>query len=1533
MPVIVVYNTKKHNSLRFIPLPKFIWLYYRNLVYSFNFFQMKRSTNLLFLTLLLFYLIPVGFTQTFQNTYSSGGIGANNFIEEKTLQLTDGNILHLLGDHRLVKLDASGNVLWSYKADLVGGLELQGNNGVNSGQRFCLMSENPLRIAIVGTTLNDIYEPNITGLTLMVVEEVAGLPVGIVKKTIDCTGPIGGLFCNNLIPLNIIYNTTYDAWFIAGYHYGGPVAGGAAGARFPRGAFWMRVNNDYSIPWFKTLNGNNGFEGLAHGWNYFPKWDFTSDGIITALYQGSVAISEPCCPLITDGAFRPGVMKIDPVTGNITKYIKRSASDSGNEVYSDFYEDGGRIYVLSRNAGGLFPGLHVYDLSISNLLKSVQFYYPLSTTKIDPLSFTKTGTNEFAIIAIGASHPTTLFKYNASSGTVSSLADYLVSYNKVNYQLGNLFLANNSSLALAKTDVNGQGTDVCWLYTPKITALETNPEAFEAERPQETDRVTFFTNPAVVLNTITTKTVQCDPIVFNNAVTFCKGSSTSLCADADATGILWNTGATSTCISVSSAGTFSYTAMSISSPGTTISGTFTVTVATLPTLTTTFPENKCITPQDYSVIGAPAGSTFTWTVPDGTIASGAGTSTITVNWTSITATSLITCLIVTPEGCTTSVKINAIPCCEPTTMIECNNIETDYSSSPVTLSSLIATYNAIPGCNDITTITIGSTTYWDFTGITIEVNTELLVDVNAYFDNVTVQVSPNEKITINSGIELFAQKSIFREKCNYMWDGIYITNSTSTFRAVDCGFRQAQNAVVSNAGGVYNITSTAFGLSQFRTCNVGILVNNQAGINPSVVSGTQFFRPIAFLPPLTGVIRGKAGIFIDGASTGLPGSLTIGDATSAATRNEFKDLTYGIANKYYNITCYNNKFNQILPSISITGMGVNTACIASLGDKLKPITVNVTHPVGSSQINEFKNSTYGVHALNYITYNIFENGFNKVQFPVKSTRPTTGTLQLVDFNFITNFTIGINFVTNSASNFKITRNIMNFGTWLPPSGSGIGNVGIFMNDVVGSAYKAEIDLNDIRNIRTGIWLKNSLSSDLTDPILIDNNDILFASGILPSSTNIHYGIRLERSSDIDVTNSDINKLGAAPTASIVDWLRGISVEYSDHVDIANSIRIRRMGSGVYVFDDCRYTRFACNNFINNYHAYKFSGEVVNGSDAIITHELELTAGVPTPTGDVYSSTVSGFDLTGKIDDQPSSGLDINWYYQTGTTPPTTVDLIPGSITGDAVIATSNPLGCSTILTTPPPLIVRETSTLPIVENSATFENTEAILNSNKYALGYLRRHNLLTLGATDDADYINYHNTKLSYNVGKLQLLNEAVEQSENNLADSINTDLVDSCLIDLQAKMVFDLYTHKYLYDSLSAADSIYLYDLAFASPTLNGFAVHAAQYMLDLDVPYYNGMESRLQEQTQTVQVAENKFLVYPNPAKNELTVEIPVLENTISYEVKLIDQTGKYVLNKTISEKTTLDVSGLSGGIYQVMILQNNTVVDSKKISIAK
>jgi len=577
------------------------------------------------------------------------------------------------------------------------------------------------------------------------------------------------------------------------------------------------------------------------------------------------------------------------------------------------------------------------------------------------------------------------------------------------------------------------------------------------------------------------------------------GQTITLCAPSGYDVYVWNGTAGSSCYNVNTPGVYELEV--VDANGCVSHTFFNVQYPDFSSTTITGPSNKCTTPQTYNVVGAPAGSTYSWSTTGGTFSSTTSNPT-SITWSTATSASTVTCIVTTPVGCSKKISFIAVPCCEPITTIDCQVIETSYSETPTTLSSLIATYNSL-GCSDIPDSTISGVTYAYFTGLEIEVNSELIIDVNVCFDICTFLISPNQKITINPGIEVLSRRSVFKEKCNYMWDGVYLTSSTSKITLINSKFQQALNALVSNNGGQYYISSTSFGQSEFKNCNVGILVNNHPGANPSTVSGTIFHKPGTFLPPLSMFVRGKAGILIEGNNITPISSLVIGDASSDEKRNEFKNITYGIANKYYNLTCYNNKFTSIIAGTAIPGMGVGTACIASVADKIKPIIVNVINP-STTFINDFKNSTYGVHAYNYVTLKAIQNTFKQVNFAIKGVSLTPGLpLHQIEQNTIKDFSIGIELRENSKRNYSVKNNTLNFGGILPPSLGGIGNVGIFFNDVVGTAYKAKIEKNNINNIRTGIWLKNSLSADLANPILVNDNDIVFAAGISPSSTNVY----------------------------------------------------------------------------------------------------------------------------------------------------------------------------------------------------------------------------------------------------------------------------------------------------------------------------------------------------------------------------------------------------------------------------------------------
>jgi hypothetical protein len=83
---------------------------------------------------------------------------------------------------------------------------------------------------------------------------------------------------------------------------------------------------------------------------------------------------------------------------------------------------------------------------------------------------------------------------------------------------------------------------------------------------------------------------------------------------------------------------------------------------------------------------------------------------------------------------------------------------------------------------------------------------------------------------------------------------------------------------------------------------------------------------------------------------------------------------------------------------------------------------------------------------------------------------------------------------------------------------------------------------------------------------------------------------------------------------------------------------------------------------------------------------------------------------------------------------------------------------------------------------------------------------------------------------------------------------------------------------------------------------------------------------------EIAGSNFSLYPNPAKNEITIETGLTNNT---SIKVLDVTGKLIIEKRLNtSKITLSVSALKNGIYFYTILGNNgNIVHSNKFIVAK
>lgn len=76
----------------------------------------------------------------------------------------------------------------------------------------------------------------------------------------------------------------------------------------------------------------------------------------------------------------------------------------------------------------------------------------------------------------------------------------------------------------------------------------------------------------------------------------------------------------------------------------------------------------------------------------------------------------------------------------------------------------------------------------------------------------------------------------------------------------------------------------------------------------------------------------------------------------------------------------------------------------------------------------------------------------------------------------------------------------------------------------------------------------------------------------------------------------------------------------------------------------------------------------------------------------------------------------------------------------------------------------------------------------------------------------------------------------------------------------------------------------------------------------------------------VLETQIKVFPNPFRNQLNIGLPDLSTCDCY---LIDLNGRHLLNKKITGKTNLDVSGLLPGIYILQLRKNSSTVYQTKL----
>ncbi len=823
-----------------------------------------------------------------------------------------------------------------------------------------------------------------------------------------------------------------------------------------------------------------------------------------------------------------------------------------------------------------------------------------------------------------------------------------------------------------------------------------------------------------------------------------------------------------------------------------------------------------------------------------------------------------------------------------------------------------------------------------------------VLDVNANltfngFDGNTgtndIRLSTNAKIIIRSGMTLTIDDCLLRDNCFKMWDGIYIEDQTAKLIIRNGSIATgAKNAVVSQQGGVYELTNSIFEnnykcvvVQAFNGTHQGFIRTCIFRTNPSVLF------PQA-LPPLPGnPTRNDVGVEIINVR-----DITIGDASQAAYLNLFNNMDFGIRCTTSLLTrVVNNRFQNITSGVPLFS-GYAVYGIGSLATD-PPVHKLIAGGSAPNELNTFLNCVHGIFATDGINLDAINNNLNNTTITgtdgIVSRASQNATINIIG-NSINRFRTGIWCLDDILSLIDIQFNSLNMTSVVPMT------FGIRMENAVLGGVDANVRQNEIRRCLTGVFMINYTTLGSTRPRIRYNNigfDMTNPQIFAPPA-GPRFGIRVVASPGAFVDVNDVTRnystvipakfiSGPLPIASLDVKLVGIYVQNSANSTVSNN-NIARMGSGVIMDASNPGAKLTCNNFYRNYNAFHF-GPPVNPPYYSGTTNIGVDQFAGQANDNVYKFVITGFANS-------VSGCDLlgscfppiaTWNFRV-TPPPaiyTPMNCSPAFITMVGV-GQFSPTACDPV---GPPLapMVRQNSWQGVVQNQLTYQqfNSENQLTSRRIAFRYFKDNpGMLSLSTPDDSIYQNFFSTQSSSTTGQLERVLDEIYSGNVLNASNINNSVSPSCNIENLRKVVNAIYLNTWASGSreFSPADSNTLFTIAYGDPIEWGDAVYSAQVMMGIYPDPVNPL--REMNEGNDTEDSSTDAQLYPNPAKDEITLEFSV--GAEAY-VEIYSALGQKVLKQQLDlgNVHSIEIKNLPEGVYLYVVKQSGEAILTGKVSI--
>ncbi|MDD5569667.1 MAG: S8 family serine peptidase [Bacteroidales bacterium] len=809
-------------------------------------------------------------------------------------------------------------------------------------------------------------------------------------------------------------------------------------------------------------------------------------------------------------------------------------------------------------------------------------------------------------------------------------------------------------------------------------------------------------------------------------------------------------------------------------------------------------------------------------------------------------------------------------------------------------------------------------------GRTINLEGNLTINSDIKFTNCTLNFAYNIKINILADNVLTLEGCTLRAGggCNYMWDGIYATESMSKIEMVNCIVSDAKYAVRAENEGLYDITNSIFN-NNYTSLYIGNLPIGWGSIGYYDIN------------------KRFSGNTVNAGNL-LPGGIGNYSYYGAYVHNYHGAVlhAYGLVQ----IILYNNAFNGNfvnsiymsdadvkIDNITITNNGGNGIRINSIPQRIDIINSNIGGTSYGIYCASFYEGLISYQKLLYIYNNTINNFDNTAIY----------------FNTSYNYPYTVLITDN-----EIDQSPKNGGTGIRVMASySSGKANIFNNHIRGYS------------VSTGISVDNFAVGGST----INNNIPIELYSSTQPLIGRYGGIIAHNCDHIEIKENDIYGPDYWK-----HWINGVEVEYSaDAIVKCNSVH--NVGFGLWFGGDCPGTQALCNTM----------------EDFLVGFNLNWNPGMG-PQGTQTPDAPSDNEWQGYMGEAhtratESDGTGTPLYVRNngGLTPPfyPTINTVMGtglpfSINDFFSNVGVCPAGCSMLM-----MMANNSNKNNndikgnTREGISETDSIEKIIAYNKFNytinpeenkwlnMSFLykqldKNKNVLDSDAQYRKVYDSLSTTSVNSVHGFYKLLsdtNVTDKQAMLNTLQTLNNGIAPTTLVDEAYKKVNSIYLETFAAGDLNLTTQQLsdLLDVANQCPYQYGKVVNEARAMLTLldssrvfmnDCERGTPMENKSrggnnENNNKKLNVNEkstnNKFKMFPNPAKDNITLEY-ALSAMQNGRIEFYDIIGNKIASYTINNKASsmqISTTEFQAGIYTCKIVIDNSIVRIEKLVIIK